>query len=299
MAYNSLLDTLFTSSRSLLGDSSISDLEYYRGTVGSTLTDLERILSSTIRSAEDTVQMVCHPVRVIRAAVDYKIATYRTARLNGNADALQGLVQDAIAFGLAAYSGSSEVYKQLENYKAKVSETGHSLLLEKPVKSCIADGISWRASDPKRSAKTAQKLFENYSGRPLLFIVLGNGGIMAGMDVYLRYCALADDNASSYYVVRFSRHKEHDKVPKVIPSEIKYLKERAKTSEVVIFDEDCGSGITLQEAQAFFSKKLAHQNTIGTITNHDIIAEKRQRDIADFWAEVAANQKASASPHSS
>ena len=214
---------------------------------------LEDILSEIIEasqeneSVKDKTVLALHPPRIIRALVDYKIARPEDS-------GIEELLIRAIEVALRLYSDASNSQTVIENFKEEIKDRGQKSLLSTLITQ-TQDSVTWRATDPKMSQETA-KLIIKGGYKELLFIALAQGGVAAGMDVFLNYCNLSGNNDSAFYTVRFSRNKHQDEEPRLSSREIDYLKKLAGDRQIIIFDEDRYWGYTLDIAKFYFSKIL-------------------------------------------
>lgn len=203
-------------------------------------------------------EFALHPPRIIRAAIDWKIAHPDISA--------EEYVDQAINVGLAIYQRRPTAFHLL-------TEFGNRLAIEKPELlqsevEQIQDTVTWNATQPKYSYQTAETLITQTGGSDILFIAIGHGGTAAGMDVYSKYL-LNTDSDSGFYVVRYSRAKKADTVPRLTEGEVQKLHKQAKDRQVVIFDEDISTGITLRNMQSELQFSIFPGKKILSITNLD------------------------------
>jgi len=107
-----------------------------------------------------------------------------------------------------------------------------------------------RATDPRLTKQALEKLVIKTERRPILIIAIAHGGLIAGMDLFLRYMDINPE--SVFYPIRFSNRKYKDKEPRIESTEKTALSIEAKSRDIVIFDEDVSSGTTLKKTGIFF-----------------------------------------------
>lgn len=117
----------------------------------------------------------------------------------------------------------------------------------------ILDSASVLATRKNRPAETAGVIgAETRVDEGLFVIGLANGGIISAAHTFLQLGE--GDHALSF--VRYSRHKNGDKEPSMYPypdSKRDALKRTAEGRQVVVYDEDYGSGKTLKTAVDYFA----------------------------------------------
>lgn len=264
MSYTSPFDAL-------VGDDPLfTQTLHYRGTLERVLSDLTT-LSPTTHSKE----WALHPPRILRAIVDYKVDNFTSLEV-------EILLRDAIEASLQIYSDPDNIPELVEGLRGEIHSLKLDDLLIKPLyqQDDVRTGFS---SHPSFSQRTAQQIARKTPNTDLLFIALAHGGVAAGMDVYLRYCALSGSENSSFYVARISTQKYRDDQPQLSPTEIDYLKEQGEGKQVVIFDEDRSSGTTMNLAYTYFSANaFPFQNMIAITnsTNRDELKELEQSDMS-------------------
>jgi hypothetical protein len=282
MAYNSLFDEI---KRREPWDSVKTS---YTGTLADVIEGLDRALDEG-----DAVKLVLHPPRMIKAVMDHKID-------NPDAECVEQLLRESIGLALGIYGGSSH-RQDLARFRDAIKSSGNDELLTKRLEQ-KKDKLSWEASAPEKCAASAKELASEhariYRAKDVLFIALAHGGVAAGLDTFLRYCDLAQSAGSSFYAVRFSKHKSHDKQPRLSGGEIDYLRSLSEGKQVVVFDEDSCEGGTLREAVWFFyghvfpGRSINHRANINQygISLHKVrekftpLPDAYAREV--YWSEV-------------
>ncbi len=196
----------------------------YEGTLREVLDDLRDL---------NPIDTALHAGRIIRAVLDYKIQH----------DKGYDLILPAVDTAVSLYLGEG-----LQG----IEKLLNSDLLDIPIEQ-EHDSISAEMFEVDLSKRTAENLREKFEGSDLLFIPLGHGGVVPGLDVFLHYCD-GERRHNSFYPVRFSREKMGDKEPRLSPEEKEYLRTIGSSREVVIFDEDVCSGETINQASIFFTE---------------------------------------------
>jgi len=261
MVYHSLFDTIVAQDPTFRAG---FDRQKYQGTLDGVLTETDRALCSGDREAH-AVDLALHAPRIIRAFVDYKIQ-------HPSREDIELLLRDAIELGLDVYRGDSSAIERIRELKKRAKKSGNGEVLTRTLKQ-PSDLVTWNATHPSRSKRTAGDLITRANGEDVLFVALAHGGVAAGMDAYLRYCDEVKSEGSEFYVARFSTQKLGDLIPKLSPTEIAYLQELALGRQPVIFDEDRASGKTLDRAQQFFTSTVFPFGRVVTLTNLDARAE--------------------------
>ena len=258
MTYNSPFDALIAS------NPEFSQSLRYSGTLDDVLSDVAAVSSPQPTSpidTSDTSKLALQPPRIIRAVIDYKIQ-------HPDSPEIEVLLREAIDVALGVYSDQDTSHEAVDGIRELVESMGHEPLLTMPLNQ-PSDGVTWDATHPSRSQRTAQELKSQIHSKDVLFIALAHGGVAAGMDVYLRYCDASGSQDSAFYVARLSMHKLRDEQPRLTSREIDYLRELAQGRQVVVFDEDSATGITLEIAHAYFSSQVFPSQSVMTITNLD------------------------------
>ncbi len=172
-------------------------------------------------------------------------------------------VRGAIGIGLAAYRKDYEkAIVEAEKYKSSL--TPEELAWDIHQKD---DRATWIGTDPQYSYQTAMNLAFRFPQDSLMLIALGQGATAAGMDVFLRHADITKRKDSSLYVVRFSRSKKNDARPMMSEEEAVYLQSEGKGKQVILFEEDSHSGVTLQKGTDFFRKYVYPGKQVLPISN--------------------------------
>lgn len=114
-----------------------------------------------------------------------------------------------------------------------------------------------------------ERMQRDQTQEDILFVALANGGIAAGMDVFLRYCDMTKNSNSKFYAVRFSREKMKDREPQISKDEGRYLESIGHNKQIILFDEDSCSGKTIELARDFLVKNVFGERKIITMVNID------------------------------
>jgi hypoxanthine phosphoribosyltransferase len=235
----------------------------YSGTLDDVLSDVATISSSQTTSATNIWAL--HPPRIIRALVDYKIQ-------HPNSPEVEALLREAIDVSLGIYSNPDNSSGAVIKLREKIHSAGLEDVLTKPLNQ-PSDSVTWNATHPSKSQRTAQQLKSQTQSNDVLFIALAHGGVAAGMDVYLRYCDISRSENSAFYVARLSTQKLRDTQLRLSPTEVEYLKALGEDKQIVIFDEDRASGRTIDIAHAYFSNHVFPFQSVITLTNLDVRGE--------------------------
>ena len=226
--------------------SETGELLAYEGPFVQVLDELETALTSHVQDEGTLLARILHPPRIVRAVIDDKIHNPWMGKL-------RGWLKDALHLAQAVYEQSPAALPLL--YRLRQEWEGDYLLMASVFQK--ADGATWMAMDPYRSARTAEEMIRTTDRAPVLFLALAHGGVAAGLDVFLRYQQLADNPSSAFYAVRFSRDKHSDKRPHVDFSETLLFGELRQNRTLILFDEDEYSGTTLSKARSFFAETLS------------------------------------------
>ena len=224
-------------------------------------------ISGNGRNESESLSLALHPSRIIRAVIDYKIEHPENKEL-------EKLLNLAIDVALDMYAGKDNVEERIDGFQTMVYGYGAGPLLTLPLVQ-PSDITTLDASNGEKSEQSAARLTGlnqdgNGQRKPVLFIALAHGGVAAGMEVYLKYCDLAMSEDSTFYAVRFSRMKKMDAIPRLSAGEIDYLRNLSRGKQVVLFDEDRASGVTLDSAHHYFSHTVFPSQTILVLTNLDM-----------------------------
>ena len=206
---------------------------------------------------------ILSPARIISATLEYK-------KQITNSKIAEELLLDSINFALEVYQNPDSVVEQIGQFRENVlyKDSG---LLSYPCK-FSTDGISFSAYQPSYSNKTLESLLLQTNGQPITFVALANGGIPAGMDIFLRYRDKVESPESSiFYSTRCSMNKNSDTRPQLNSWEIRYLWETTGEKPIVLFDEDVSSGLTLAKSREFF-RKYFPDNKIIVKTNKGFVS---------------------------
>ncbi len=242
----------------------------YGGTLDEVLKETEKIIASRgsldnsiIRSVpgvfqylnnrqnKNNLSLAMYASRILRSSMEHKIAN------RGYGDS-EEILKRSIGLGLHIYRDSKSSLEELDNFRSYINQSSNSEILQERLSQGI-DWKSWRSYSPKLSSRSVENLCDIAGGNNILLLALGNGGIAAGMDVYLRYCDHLDNPNSAFYVARFSRTKKKDIIPQLTDSEKEYIKILGEGRQMVLFDEDVHSGETLTQAKMYFEKTFSRQ----------------------------------------
>lgn len=240
----------------------------YKGPVSRIATELWIALGDT-QFRSDKANRFLHPPRLIRAVLDYQ-ARHGTD--------VHDMVVHTTNFALDVYRGSA-TRKDLQSLVQQLSALDEGNFVNRMVEQ-VEDKTTWQASHPDRNKATARKLATVYPTQNIMFIALGHGGVLAGLDIYLRLGKYRNMSGSAFYPVRFSRGKLEDKTPILQEKEMDYLREIAQDKVVVIFDEDSFTGKTLSKARVFFRAHVFPIHDIFSIANRNIqeeLEEEKQK----------------------
>lgn len=206
--------------------------------------------------------LAIHPTRIIRGVLEYKLDTLF---IQGAED----LVNAASNLALMCYQEPAKIKSHISKFKRILSPERMNLLFKKRIIQ-ENDETTWEASDPEYSKKTSTHILDSFGNRDILFIPLAYGGILSGIDSYLRYLNSSSSKGSKFYPVRFSTNKLLDIEPRLCSSEVKYLTEAAIDREVVLFDEDAYTGNTIEKARKYFKEKVFVNKEVHAVINMDM-----------------------------
>lgn len=203
-----------------------------------------------------------HPPRIIRTLLDFKINSSSELRfecLNTGINSVLEMYQDP--------QNTPDFCNNLSNYFRLIlpKKEFKDLMFQKVYQE--TDNISFDSSRPELSFNFVKNLEQILTCKDILFIPLGYGGIMPGLDIFNKYTYNNPKSKSVFYPVRFSKYKLEDEVPQLEPKEIIKLETFTKTKQVVIFDEDSCSGLTLDIAKKFFQDNLKQKNILSYANN--------------------------------
>ena len=250
----------------------------YSGTLDDVLSDVATLSLHKPSSTANAKVWALHPPRIIRAVVDYKIQ-------HPNSPEIEVLLRDAIRVALEVYSDPTNSAETVGKLRDKIKTMGLEALLTSPLNQ-PSDGLTWEATEPARSQKTAQQLASQIQSNDVMVVALAHGGVAAGMDYFLRYCDISKSQDSAFYVARLSTQKLKDKQPRLTLREIEYLKKLAQGRQVVVFDEDKASGTTLKIAHAYFSSQVFPNQSVMTLSNLDMMGELVKLGFEKNLAEI-------------
>jgi hypothetical protein len=192
--------------------------------------------------------------RILRSILDYK-------DIEKDIDYIQ-LVQWFLDVSTHLYNLDSHTLEILSYF----TDTLHDTILSQQVVQ-IDDSESWVAMDPYFSKRTAHKLQQELWREDYVFITLWHGGIVPGIDVFLRLQQSTEEKGD-IYPLRFSRIKHKDKTPQLWNNaEAEYISNIIQWRTIVIFDEDSSSGNTLKQARSFFESDFSGYNRILQVSN--------------------------------
>ena len=232
-----------------------TSLQNFSGNASSVLSGLKGLLDNP-DTEESKIKRVFLPPRLVWAAANYKIRM-------GMPES-EKFMLEAIKLAMAFYEGSattSSVDKFTDRVENEIPD------FQDQEVSQVEDSVTWWGSSPHYSDRTARKMLHKCGYGDVLLIALGQGGVAAGMDVFLRYRALSFTRNSVFYTARLSMHKVHDEAPQLEDSEIDFLKEAAKGKNIVLFDEDTSSGETMRKAVEFFGTKFEGRRVIEIVNS--------------------------------
>lgn len=194
--------------------------------------------------------------RLLRSILDSK-DTEMSSHLN-----YPSLIEWFLDFSFCLYNLHSDTLEVLSSLVEQIDD----ILLYQDVFQ-QDDSESWVSMDPYFSQKTAYKLKEELWSGEYTFIALWHGGIIPGIDVFLRLQEQMEESGQ-IYPIRFSRIKHKDKKPKLWNDyESKYLSESIRWKPLIIFDEDSSSGNTLKQAREFFEWEFSGFDRILQVSN--------------------------------
>lgn len=240
MAYYSIFDKIQDADP--IGTHKGSALMPCLSTLSKVLTELEGDLDLEATDPITLTKIALNASRIVRVAINHKIA-------NESPESIAQVIR-AIDFALRIYRGEVSS-TQVRTYRINTPER---LLKEPAIQK--QDNVTWFACTPEKSRETALRIADANQGADILMIALAHGGIIAGMDVYLRYCEITKSSGSTIYGVRFSTQKSKDVVPQISELELEILKRVSRLRAPIIFDEDSASGATMREARKFFAQEL-------------------------------------------
>ena len=259
MTYNSLITKLENSYHDFESE---YHLLTYKRNLENLLHEFIQDLTITNPSRQELKTLVLAPPRIVRAVLNYKIKT-------PHAEDIEELTQDSINLAINSYKEPISALDLLGPFMKKIEYTGNQSLLYIPIIQ-EPDDITWKATKSEFSQASAEKLNKHYNidENGCLFIALSHGGLMPGIDAFLRYQDLVT-NDSQFYTVRFSRTKIGEDKPQLTEKEKQYLIEKGKDKRIVIFDEDTYSKKTISHAVDYFNENLFPLEDIITLINFE------------------------------
>lgn len=163
---------------------------------------------------------------VVTASLDHQLET-------GAGDGSDEVFRWAIAFARSVFTG----HPGAARCALATQPPTPGRLLRRPVES-KADQYSWRASCPRLVRSLAAKVLSK--GRPDLLLAGSHGSIRSGTLLSLYLCC-------RLYFLRLSRFKRRDPGPMVSSPDARNLEREARrTKRVLVFEEDCMSGRSLE-----------------------------------------------------
>ncbi len=162
---------------------------------------------------------------VVTASLDHQLET-------GGSDGSDEVLRWAIGLARSAFTGRPGAARCALAAQPRTPPR----LLRRAVES-KADQYSWRASCPALVRSLAAKVLAK--GRPDLVLAGSHGSIRSGtlLSLYL---------SSRLYFLRLSRFKRRDPRPMISPTDRRHLaREAQRTKRVLVFEEDCMSGRSL------------------------------------------------------
>ena len=251
----------------------------YSGTLDDVLSDVATLSLHKPSSTANAKVWALHPPRIIRAVVDYKIQ-------HPNSPEIEVLLREAIRVALGVYSDPTNSAETVGKLRDKIKTMGLEALLTSPLNQ-PSDGLTWEATEPARSQKTAQQLASQIQSNDVMVVALAHGGVAAGMDFFLRYCDISKSQDSAFYVARLSTQKLKDTQPRLSAREVNYLRKLAQGRQVVIFDEDSLSGTTLNIAYTYFSAHVFPNQIVIILSNLNMAEELVKSGFGKKLAEIS------------
>ncbi|MEN9390523.1 MAG: hypothetical protein RLZZ283_623 [Candidatus Parcubacteria bacterium] len=254
--YKSLFDRLSTSAQYY---------QQYNGKVEGALATFTQVLIDGKRGRYNRVEeYIFGPQLVIRGLIDWKVRT------NDSSPSAIALIALAVEVQRLTYlSDFKGAYKKLSELERTIRKRKDSEVILSTVINQAEDSVTVEATAPHKSERTADRIKEEVGGKDILFIALAHGGVPAGMDVYLRYCASTKNTKSAFYPVRYSRRKSSDQMPQLSSAEIRHLKKISAGKTIIIFDEDTKTRHTLDGAVAYLQRTVFDGKRVIGMTNHD------------------------------
>jgi hypothetical protein len=205
-------------------------------------------------------QMVLFAPRLIRGVLDYKIDHLKM-------EGVVRVVQSATDTAMRIYLDPSSSSQHVDGFLNVLRETDNLDILRAEV-SQSQDDTTWQYSAGSLSEKSAEYLATFFGGGDVFFLLAGHGGVMAGLDVSLRYKSITSNDNCIVYPMRFSTRKKNDSQPMSSDAENKYLLNASKGKNIVVFDEDVFSGATILGFKKFLRENLSIKRPIILKSNY-------------------------------
>ncbi|NQZ84993.1 MAG: hypothetical protein HRU03_04705 [Nanoarchaeales archaeon] len=219
--------------------------------------------SNSSNNTKRNVNFAFHPPRIIRKLLEFKLGEYSENAL----ECLNLGIESALEIYQNPKNTSNIITELDLTFKETLSTFEYAKLMYTFVNQ-ESDRISLSASNPKLSYQNSQTLFNVAKQSDILFIALGYGGIMPGLDVFSHYVKTQKkqnpqlDSNSVFYPVRFSRFKLEEKEPNLSLQEILNLESIVDNKQIVIFDEETGTGLTMDLAKSYFETVFGRKDLI-------------------------------------
>jgi hypothetical protein len=226
----------------------------YSGNLQSVINEeLDALQSSPYSSAN---KLALHPPRIIRAIIDCRIENFQFKGM----EEIQSMGVD-LALKLYRYCMIDPQRAQFEleafiaSLKSFNPDIYNKLMQQKILQR--DDKITRMAYNPRLSETTVHRIRNSHNlQNGILFLVIGHGGIPAGLDVYLRL----NPKDSILYPFRFSRNKLHDKNPQITDEQESLLiRLQRQYPNIFLFDEDMASGKTMEETRKYLRGIFPYQ----------------------------------------
>ncbi len=245
----------------------------WEGSVRDVLENLESLSKDFSYWDHDSRQKILLAApRIIRGVLDYKIDN----RIDHE---LVEIINSATNTVVDIYSDPEKIQSAISNFKDfLVGTTHYNGILDTEIHQKI-DRVTWESSSFKESEKSANYLEKNLKNTDTLFLLIAHGGIMAGLDVFLRYKSLSGSEKSVVYPVRLSTRKKQDLNPQLDLVEASYLKKVARGKEIIIFDEDCYYGGTMNKFKSFMKEHVFPRKIFTLKTNYKLTTSAELREV--------------------
>lgn len=210
-------------------------------------------------SEESRAGIILGAPRIIRGVLDYSIDSPIDEKpIN--------VINSATNTALAIYSDPRATEDHISEFVNFLEKTGNLHFLNARAEQ-IRDNTTWKKSDSQYCAKSANYLVDELNGEDMVFLMTGHGGVMAGMDVFLRYKDASGSENSFAYPIRLSTSKKLDTEPRFSNNELKYIKRKATGKNLVVFDEDCYSGNTMRKFRDYIKGEMFPKKPVIYRTN--------------------------------